>query len=123
MFIDKIIDKLQVKSILDISCNYETISDNLEMYIGIDTDRSKILNLRTKNFNKNNKIFFDLDHIRENLPKTDLIIINKYDIRETWILIEKSKYFSKYSVHLIEKSNKFGTKKECIVVLTSNEFR
>lgn len=98
MFIDKIIDKLHVKSILDIGCNYEALSNNLEMYIGIDTDKNKILSMRTKNFNKNNKIFFDLDYVRENFPKTDLIIINKYNIRETWILIEKirqskAKYF------------------------------
>ena len=39
------------------------------------------------------------------------------------LAFEKSKYFSKYSVHLIEKSNNFSTKKEHIVVLTSNEFR
>ena len=43
--------------------------------------------------------------------------------KSTWILIKKSKYFSKYRVHLIGKSNNFSTKKEHIVVLTSNEFR
>lgn len=38
------------------------------------------------------------------------------------LAFEKSKYFSKYSVHLIEIRNNFSTKKEHIVVLTSNEF-
>ena len=33
------------------------------------------------------------------------------------LAFEKSKYFSKYSVHLIEIRNNFSTKKEHIVVL------
>ena len=37
------------------------------------------------------------------------------------LAFEKSKYFSKYSVHLIEIRNNFSTKKEHIVVLTNKQ--
>ena len=43
--------------------------------------------------------------------------------KSTWVLIKKSKYFFKILCVFDRKSNGFSTKKECIIVLTSNEFR
>ena len=98
MMIDSIKDFLKINTILDIDCNYEEISDNIDMYIGIDKDDNKIKQLRNNNFNKKNKIFITIDYVKEYLPKTDLVIMPKIEQDKIWLILEKirqseAKYF------------------------------
>ena len=99
MFVDKIIKFLNINSVLDIGCNYESIASNIDTYIGIDNDNEKIKQLRNKNFDKKNKLFININYLEEFLPKTDIVIAPEFeDVRQTWIILEKirqskAKYF------------------------------
>ena len=102
MFIENIKKFFDIESILDIGCNYASLSDNISIYMGIDTDIEKIKQFRKENFDKKNKIFLYLDCVREFLPKADIVLIqnimSSMGNREIWMLLEKirqsgAKYF------------------------------
>ena len=118
---------LDIKSVLDIGCDYCDMSNDLESYIGIDTNNTKIKKLRNDNFNKKNKIFITIDPVKEFLPKTDLVIMPKSRVysntRNTWLLLEKIRQSEpKYFLSPIKLSKApFYIPKANFAVIDSND--